>query len=1096
MQVSAASMAQKVSLSLKNASLETVIRQLKSQTGYNFVVRESVLNSAKPVTIDVSRTELTDVLDEIFENQPLTFDITDKTVVVKEKEVSVFDRIKGYFASINVGGRVVDENGQGLSGVTISMKEGKGTVTSDALGGFYIKNVDEDAILIFTYVGYTKKELPIKGKENLGIIGMSPSTSKLDEVQVIFGGTTSRRISTAGVTTITKDEIKAQPIDNPLLALQGRVPGLIVTPASGAPGAAMNVQLRGQNSLNGTRSEPLYVVNGVPVANNIYGVGGYNGAGGKTISALSFLNTEDIESIDVLKDADATAIYGSRGANGVILITTKKGKIGAARINVDLSTSFSEATRRLDLMNTQQYLELRREAFKNDGIDFNVSPFNTPEFKYQYAPDLFLWDQNKDTNWQQKLIGGTAKNRLAQLSITGGSEFVQYTVGGNYNNQSYILPGDAKDENAGGYINLTGRSLNQKLTLNLSSNFSFNRNISPAVEPIINLAPNAPDPYTELGDLNWEPNPLTGVATWSNPFRSIANPTRGSVLSMNQNATVTYNVVSGLSLKGQIGFNQVKGDSFTPTPLTTFDPATWGSPTAVRSSAFGKTNSSSLVIEPQIFYKKNVSSGILDILMGGSYQSRKDGQEYVNARGFASDGLLHNLLSATDIFGLNNSTEYKYIGFYGRLSYNWKEKYLFNFNVRRDGSSRFGPKNRFGNFGSIAGAWVFTNEKWFKKNFSILSYGKLRSSYGITGNDAIQDYQYLEAYENIGSSIEQILYQGLQTIKSTGVSNPYFKWETVKKLEFGLDLGIVDDRLLVSGTYYRNRCDNQIGPFISPSTTGAGTAQLLVNLPWKIQNSGWEFSLSSTNIKAKDFNWNSSINLSIPRNKLLTVADDRLLLGNVQGQPFSGVLSGYRALGVDPETGLYTFAGHLGETLLGADGNVDYYGSRTAYFPRFFGGIQNTFRFRKLTFNIFAQFSKQGGININVAGLGGSAYIPGYFNQNQPVALVDRWRQAGDIVQYGKATTFLGTVTQQADQFITRSQMAIVDASFIRLKNASISYQLIQDGQSSKIKSLSIELRGQNLLTITNYIGYDPEVQSTAFIPQLRTVSLGLTIGL
>ena len=1111
MQVAASTKAQ-ITLNEKNASIRKILESISKQSGYDFVYSDQDLKDIKPVTVKLENATIEKALQACFTGQPLIYEINDKTVVVrKQEDKSVIETVKDYFATIDVRSKVLDEKGNPLQGVSVRVRNSNQFTITDIYGTFQLKNVPENAILVFTYIGYKSDEIEAKAFVPGATVQLQPSSSKLDEVQIQAYGVTSRRLSTSDITTVKAEDIAKQPVDNPLLALQGRISGLIITPTSGVPGAGIKVQLRGQNSLFTSSSgsspiltEPLYIIDGIPYANNISPIGGANAVSYATISALSFINPADIESISVLKDADATAIYGSRGANGVILITTKKGKIGLTRVDANVSIGYGQVAKKLDLLNTQQYIEMRKEAYKNDGVDFATFPYNLPSLKNSMAPDLFVWDQNHYTDWQNELIGGTARYTNTQASLSGGSSTIQYLISGVYSKQGYVFPGDGKNESGGSHFSLTGNSANQKLRATLTGGYGANTAISPPsdfTKLAVALPPNAPSIFRDNGELNWEPNPAspTKSGTWLNPFSLLIQSNTAKSKTLNGNLDINYKLLPFLTIKTVAGFSEVNGDGYRGDPLLSHDPATWS--TRLRKSLTQRNASSSWSVEPQIIFSKAVNKGQIDALFGSSFQGQRSEYESLSASGFGSDALLKNLNSATTIIGTNRSDEYRYMSIFGRVTYNWAGKYIVNLNGRRDGSSRFGPDRQFGNFGSVGTAWIFTEEPIVRNLLPFLSFGKARFSYGKSGNDAIDNYRYLEFYSSNGF---RGTYQGIVPISSTGVANPYYSWEDVRKMEFGLDLGFLKDRLLFTGAYYRNRSSNQIGRYTLPNTAG-NSDNFVANQPATIQNSGLEFTLMTVNVKSNTFNWISSFNVSIQRSKLLAVP---LTGGYGQGidsahigQPFAGVVYGFHYMGVDPSTGSYQFADKQGnptsDPYADLDGNY-----RVITAPMFFGGLSNTFTYRGFSLDVFLQFTKQMGINY--------LYDPILFNNpgylfstnggliggNRPVTVLNRWQNPGDISKIQKFSASNPDV-DQSYALAQASDVAYTDASFIRIKNISLSYTISQSWkQKMKIQSMKIYIQGQNLWTFTKYKGLDPETQSLTVLPPLRIVTAGVQIGL
>jgi len=502
MQVSASTLAQKVTLSERNASLTTIFEQIRNQTGYDFAYTTATIQVAKPVTIDVKNMELTQVLKLIFNDQPLDYEIDNKSVEVSLKEPSFLESLKDKAARLlalpaHIHGRVIDSLGQPLSGanVSLNLKGASYVATTDNKGEFDFPDIPPNRYtLIVTYIGYSRIEriIQVNSREILLSLVMHNLSSALDQIQVIGYGAESRRFSVGSVATVTAEQIEKQPVTNPLLALEGQVPGLAVTAMNGVPGATTLVQLRGQNTLATTNlnfkpyDQPYFIVDGVPFASQNANVsqlanlalaqefsGGLSQSTG--IGAFNDINPNDIESITILKDADATSIYGTKGANGVILITTKKGKAGKTTFDLNINSQFNEVARPIQLLNTQQYLQLRREAFAQDGI----TPNNNPnDYSGAYAPDLTIYDQNKYTNWQKVIQGNSTNNTDIHASVSGGGPNNTFIVSGGYTRSDYNYPGSFADQRYTLHSAITSTSVNKRFSLQLITDYAYDQNNS------------------------------------------------------------------------------------------------------------------------------------------------------------------------------------------------------------------------------------------------------------------------------------------------------------------------------------------------------------------------------------------------------------------------------------------------------------------------------------------------------------------------------------------------------------------------------------------------------------------------------------------
>jgi len=423
------SFSQKITVSLRGAGLEKVFRQIEKQSSYRFVYSEETLQNTLPVSVDIHNGTVEQVLSICFNNQPATYSINDKVIMVKARPVEREPADSAEYGVIT--GRVTNEQGEALEGATVTIKGHAQATATDRTGNFLLRTASAPVALIVTNIGYTSQEITFKGKSPL-LAKLKSAINTLDETVVTGYGKTTRRLNTGNISSVTAEEIGRQPVSNPLAALEGRVPGLLITESNGYPGSSFKVQLRGQSSIGLTPgilppNDPLFVINGVPYAPNNNQINQINSAAGNGgLSPFNNINPSDIESIEILKDADATAIYGSRGANGVVLITTKKGKAGKTTVNINVYTGIQKALQSMDLLNTSQYVAMRKEALANDGAIPDQSN----------APDLLSWDTTRYTNWKKQFIGGTAHTTNAQLSLSGGNENTQFMLSTNYYRQT------------------------------------------------------------------------------------------------------------------------------------------------------------------------------------------------------------------------------------------------------------------------------------------------------------------------------------------------------------------------------------------------------------------------------------------------------------------------------------------------------------------------------------------------------------------------------------------------------------------------------------------------------------------------------------
>ena len=1049
-----------ITLHEKNASFEKVMQSIKKQSGFTFFYDENV----KPglITVDVTNVSVSEALNKCFLNLPVTYQIVDNNILLKVKESIAVNNVNAN-KSVIISGKVSDEQGNPLVGATVTI-QGTNTVgITDGKGNYKI-SAEPGQTLVFTYVGYTSQTYIVKHQRSVDIT-LIAQANVLQEIVVNKGYYTEKQMySTGDVSSVSGIDIQKAGINNPIIALEGRVPGVYIAETSGLPGSTFSLLLRGKNSfLQG--NDPLYIIDGVPFdPQSMSKVVSAAGA----ISPFSALNVADIEQIDVLKDADATAIYGSRGANGVILITTKKGKPGRTAVNINISNSYSEYPHFVKLLNTQQYLMMRDEAFAND----NATPTASD-------PDVNGdWNKNSYTDWQRTLLGGTAQTTNAQGTISGGDKNTQFSINGGYRKQGLIYTNSTQnDQNASVRASLTHTNDNKKLIISLTVGYTNDNNKLPQTDltNYIKLAPDAPALYKADGSLNWQ------NGTFSNPLAALQSTTQSISSNLLSNLTLTYHLLTGLDLKASTGYNSIELNEQNIEPTAYFDPGYFT--TGSLQNQVGISSGKSWILEPQIQYDHYLWKGKLQALAGTTLQDKTNYGTSFTAIGFANDEEIQNYSSATTkIFNPQIYSQYHYTAAYARINYNLEDKYIVNLTGRRDGSSRFGPGKQFGNFGAIGAAWLFSKESWFK-DISWLSFGKLRTSYGITGNDQIGDYQFYNTYYSSN------VYGNGTTVIPGGLSNSTLAWEINKKAEVGLELGFLSDRINLSISYYRNRSGNQLVRYLLPSIAGFTT--VTANLPAVVQNTGLEIALSTQNVKSKDFSWNTSFNITVPRNKWISFAD--LAETPYANQVFIGkslfVTNQYRYLGIDPLTGVYTYQDINKDNQI----NQSDYTQDKEISQKFYGGFSNTFRWKSLQLDVFFQYVKQTGKSFL------SAFnVPGEENSNEPISVLNRWQYPGDQTNIQKFTQYGGSPASIAynNYYISYGDNNIVNTSFIRLKSLSLSYSIPKKWMNPiGVQDAQLYIQGQNLFTLTPYVGPDPETGGT-ILPPLRTISLGLRITL
>lgn len=1068
-----------VSFSGRNVSLQLVFASFEKQTGMSFFYNFSLIKESKPITAEFKNIPLDEALKEVLRNENLDFYFLGKTIFIVKKKVPSATgdpvegvRLEGVSNLFDVEGRVTNQQGEPLVGATVALKEGKKITLTDEKGIFQLQKIPLGAILEVSYQGYEKKNvvavngMPVE-------IAMDVAQTKLDEVQVIAYGNTTQRLSTSDVTTIKSAVIQMQPVSNPILALEGRVPGMLITQTSGLPGSAsrVEVQIRGENSLQ-RQGDPLYIVDGVPYVSETVNAGVpllFASSG----NPLNYLNPSDIESISVLKDADGTAIYGSRGANGVILITTKKGKAAKTKIDMNVQNGIGEVGHEVKLLNLRQYLDMRYEAFRNDKA--------TPNPSVDY--DLTFWDTTRQTNWQKVLLGGKAQYDDAQASVSGGNGATQFLIGGAYHRETTVFPADWIDKKGSAHFSINNSSFEDKLKIFLSGSYVVDNNAIGGTDPsnmALVLPPDAPSFKNADGTLNWARNGQgSSTLLWDeNPIAFLGATDHVSTNNLIAKGTISYKLIRGLEIKGDFGYNNLQSNSYAYTPFAAIDPAIWYR--SERKSNFSNNQVGSWIIEPQATYMNNIAGGTLTALIGSTIQQRSTQGQVWNAFGFNSDIVMNNILAATRITASSNAYQiYKYNALYGRINYNRADRYLLNLVVRRDGSSRFGPANRFANFYSIGAGWIFSKEKFFERRLRELSYGKFRASYGTTGNDNVGDYSYLDLYSNILNV--GVPYQGVAGIVPTAFYTPNLQWEVTRKLEAGLETGWLKDRILFNASGYVNRSSNQLLSYGLPSTTGFPSVER--NLPANLQNEGIELELNTVNIKTSKFRWSTWVSFSKNVNTLVSLSKG--VTGNLPalvGRSMGSLLL-YRFAGVDPITGIYQFVDSHGEHVFQPNPG----GDETSYLnpnPNFFGGVGNSLSYKSFTLDFFFHFEsrKQAGYLY--------AVYPG-LAVNQPVTVLKRWQKPGDVALIEKFSQ--NGIVYNSATVATQSNQYYEDASFIRLKNVSLTYSLSPRViEHLHLQNLSFYIHAQNIITITSFTGLDPESASSTALPPLRVITFGI----
>lgn len=1071
-----------VKICVQNETLKSVFRKLQDESGFNIFYSSAKVDVTKRVTI-YQNGSVAEVLNQLLKETGLAYRQQGNSIVIFPQTTQ-----KNEQQQLRLAGMVVDETGGPLPGVVVILKGSQSTSTAtDVNGHFGLLINSENDVIVFTLIGHKSQEVVAKTIAAGIKIVMHPVSSSLNEVQVIGYGTTTRALNTGSVSSITAKDIGNQPVSNPLASMQGKLPGVQITQNNGLPGSGFRVQIRGIGSI-GSGTLPLYVIDGVPftlfngsaagsspgmtTATDGLNAFGISGANGGETSPLGMINPDDIEQIDVLKDADATAIYGSKGANGVVLITTKKGKSGKTQFNLNVYQGTGKVAHFIDELSTADYLAMRRAAFAASGV--TPTPTN--------APDLLAWDQTANTNWQKKFIGNTANTTNADFSINGGNTQNTFLFSTNYRKEGTTYPGSFGANTFSNRLNAGHKSQDNRFGINMSANYAYQSNniIGTDVSSFYNVPPNLPL-YNADGSLYWN-------SSFTNPLAYLLRPNYNTTTNLLANMDVHYLLLPGLTLKANVGYSLTGLKQILETPLSSLNPTNVNLAAPTNSTRYANNTTSNYIIEPQAQYQRKIAKGILGVLVGGTVQRTLTDGLSLTGTGFSSDALLGSVYNAASLVnsGSNNS-DYKYDAGFARVNYNWQNKYLLDATYRRDGSSRFGASHRFGNFWAVGAGWIFTEESWLKNTISWLSFGKLRGSYGLTGNDQITNYQYDAYFTSAGTAYS---YQGQSIIYPSNIPNPDLHWETNKKLDMAFELGFLKDRIYLKTDYYLNRSSDQLLYLTIP--TQAGINAYMANFPAVVQNNGFEFELSSTNVNSKCFKWVTTANVTFQKNQILSINDpSKLFYTYIIGQPVNGILL-YHFTGINPANGAPTYQDMNG------DGTISSASDRYAapLGTPYYGGLNNSFTYKRCTLDISLLFNHRMGYINN------SSFYPygsGLINQN--TSALKRWMTAGDNAIYPGANT----VSSTAYNLYNTSDANWGDASFIKLKTINLSYSL-PALWVKKIGFSNITLfgRGENIYTWakqkytldpeTTVTGGPPGLGTGQFIamPQLRTLVVGL----
>jgi len=1038
-----------ITINSNHIPLSGIFKIIEKQTGYYFVFDNDILDVSRKVSIHIKKMPWKDALSYVLKNKNISWHQQDRRIFLQKRTIPETGT-----PTDTISGIILTNTGSPLPGATIVIKGTSRGVTSGNEGQFSLEQYPS-AILHISSLGFIPLDTTLSA-HSIHAIRLQEAVNSLDATVVIGYGASSRRLLTGSVARISAQQISAQPIANSLNVLQGQVPGVFVTNTNGLPGAEIKLYIRGRNSI-AAGNDPLFIIDGVPFditpLNNIDELSGAI----KQISPFNSINPADIENIDILKDADATAIYGSRGANGVVLITTKKGSPGKSKLDINIYTGAGKTSGYLPMLSTKEYLAMRREAFANDGEPVTAAQ----------APDLLVWDTTRDVKWQKMLTGRTAHITNAQVSFSGGNSNTTFFAGANFYHEGSVIPAPLGYRRGGAHLSVQHHTKDQRFEAAFSGSFTGDKNQSIAsdVFTFYNLPPNYPL-YENDGSLFWG-------SSLDNPEAYLRQQSNSKTNNLLSNVVLRYRPLPGLNLKTSMGYADISMQQVFTFPQSSQHPQN----APVSLTRLAENGRQSYIIEPQADYTLRIDRGSLHILTGGTWQQTTSRSAYAEGQGYRDESLLGDLEAADTVIRRPDSRViYRYISFFTRFTYDWQNKYIINASYRRDGSSRFGPGKQFGDFGALGIAWIFSGET-FMKSVSWLSFGKLRMSMGITGNDQIPDYQYMSNYGVNG------IYQNDNTLRPLRIANNKYSWEENRKIEAAIELGFLKDRVFFSAAAYSNSGTNQLVGYQLPGITGFTSYQ--ANLPAIVKNTGWEFELTTSNISCHHFNWSSGWNLTFSRNRLK--AFDRLASSSyassyVIGQSLN-IVRGYHFTGVDTQTGNAQFEDINRDGRITSGGDFKTISSRD---PDFYGGVNNDFSWKGVSLSFFWQFVKQQGQTIINA--------PGAM-VNETTRALSRWRTPGDVTMVPRATTIPGNPAYNVNASLPLSNAGYEDASYLRLRNLSVAYNL----PDAWLKRMQLQLcrvyvQTRNLVTITGYKGPDPETQIA--LPPLKIITTGIQLTL
>lgn len=1026
------SQATKLSLKLTGTTIKEVLNEVENKSEFIFLYKNGEMNDQLKVNIDVRNATINQILDKILNGQGLSYDVYNRQVIIR-KNPGGNDEFSSIMQSVSISGKVSDTSEASLPGVSVVVKGTTNGTITDSNGNYTLSNIPANAILQFSFVGMKSQEIAVGKNKTINVV-LEEETVGIEEVVAIGYGTQRKKDLTGSVASISNKEIKNLPITSVEGAMQGRMPGVMIQQSSGQPGAGIVMRIRGASSIAGG-NDPLFVIDGVPQFNSNSSSNSTNG--------LAALNPNDVESIEILKDASATAIYGSRAANGVVMVTTKRGKSGEPTITYSGYSGMTQVRKKLDLMSGDEYISYVKKVLTNSGAAIPGELETVPHTNTDY----------------QDLVFRNAIQQSHSLSLSGGSDKTTY-----YSSIDYLgMDGVVKNSSykRGSFRLNLNTELNDRVSLQtyfFGSKGTMN-GFSPAdgsntqflgksgVGSILLATPSAPVYKADGSYASPRLYSFSGI-DMENPINYIKSALDETNTTKVQGVfDLKVKLIKGMNYTARVGAvtENRRRDVYLPTTLI-----------AVTSGKgignMTQFDSFDALTEHFLDYTFNPIRNLkVDALAGVSYQSQKYKSIYLWGSGYLSDNLKNYNFSAaasvskpvTDIITNTIASAF------GRVNLNYQEKYLLTATLRGDGASVFSKNKKYGYFPSLAFAWKVSEEGFVKDNLPSVTVMKLRASWGLTGNPAIAPYQSLSIANTVNTS------QGGGTTLVVGLSpslpNDNLSWETTEQTNVGIDLGFFKNRLRSSIDWYNKETRDLLATVSLPPSSGYSS---IIDNVGKVRNRGMEFTLGATIIDNDDLKWDFDANLSANRNKVLQTKNNTDMLTSYSsivrvGEPLGSFYT-LKFTGFDAK-GKQTWLDVNKDGAIDAKDNVVVGGAQ----PKFIYGFNTSLSYKRWTFAAVIQGVS--GVKVN------------------NLFLVDLTSNGYAYNHIANADKFMpNPSTKDADRM---SDLYIEDASYIRLKNVRLNYNFPMK-RKTFIQGLNVYVSGANLITITNYSGYDPEVNS------------------